>query len=147
LINGIVRAGTLILLALVAAHAHAQTLTVLASLDGSSGNNPCGRLTLVGNTLYGTALVGGVYGYGTVFSVPVSGGSPTVLTSFNGNNGAEPYGGLILDGNTLYGTTGYGDIGFNGDKWSGYGEVFALNLNSTPSPPPSPCLALAPSGC
>ena len=33
---------------------------------------------------------GGTNGYGTVFSVPVSGGSPTVLASFNGSNGEMP---------------------------------------------------------
>ena len=46
-----------------------------------------------------------VWRYGTVFSVPVSGGSPTVLASFNGSNGNIPMGGLTLSGNTLYGTT------------------------------------------
>ena len=62
-------------------------------------------LTLSGNTLYGTTQYGGANGDGTVFSVPLSGGSPTVLASFNGSNGNEPLGGLTLSGNTLYGTT------------------------------------------
>ena len=49
---------------------------------------PHAGLTLSGNTLYGTTEYGGANGDGTVFSVPLSGGSPTVLASFNGSNGA-----------------------------------------------------------
>ena len=63
----------------------------------------------------------GAYGYGTVFSVPLSGGSATVLASFNGNNGDGPQAGLTLSGNTLYGTT---FAGSNGD-----GEVFSVPLS------------------
>jgi uncharacterized repeat protein (TIGR03803 family) len=83
--------------------------TVLASFNGSDGEGPEGGLTLSadGRSLYGTTLQGGVNGDGTVFSVPVGGGSPTVLASFNGTNGKEP-GGLTLSGNTLYGTTSEG---------------------------------------
>ena len=88
--------------------AHAQTLTTLASFNGSNGDEPVGGLTLSGNTLYGTTEDGGAYGDGSVFSLPVSGGSPTVLASFNGSNGAMPYAGLTLSGNTLYGTTSDG---------------------------------------
>ena len=70
--------------------AHAQTLTTLASFSGSNGDGPEAGLTLSadGSTLYGTTYAGGAYGDGTVFSVPMSGGSPTVLASFNGSNGA-----------------------------------------------------------
>ena len=37
--------------------AHAQTLTTLASFNGSNGDDPAGGLTLSGNTLYGTTDV------------------------------------------------------------------------------------------
>ncbi len=103
------------------------SVTVLASFNGSNGANPQAGLTLSGNTLYGTTSLGGNLslnsgdGDGTVFSLPLSGGSPTVLASFNGSNGAEPYAGLTLSGNTLYGTTYEG--GAYGD-----GTVFALNI-------------------
>ena len=53
----------------------------------------------------GRPTEGGANGDGTVFSVPLSGGSPTVLASFNGSNGEYPEAGLTLSGNTLYGTT------------------------------------------
>ena len=51
---------------------------------------PFAGLTLSGNTLYGTTENGGANGDGTVFSLPISGGSPTVLASFNGSNGKFP---------------------------------------------------------
>ena len=81
--------------------AHAQTLTTLVSFNGSNGEYPGGGLTLSADasTLYGTASQGGAYGDGTVFSVPVSGGSPTVLASLNvnaSNGGYFPNGDLTL---------------------------------------------------
>ena len=79
---------------------------------------------------------GGAYDHGTVFSIPVTGGSPTVLASFNISDGENSAGGLTLIGNTLYGTTLYG--GANGD-----GTVFALTV-----PEPSTiALLLASAAC
>ncbi len=80
-------------------------INTLASFNVSDGAGPESGLILSGNTLYGTTGYGGANGDGTVFSVPVTGGTPTVLASFNGSNGRNPYGDLILSGNTLYGTT------------------------------------------
>ena len=60
--------------------------------------------------------------YGTVFSLPVTGGNPTVLASFNNSSGACPLAGLTLGGNTLYGTTYSGSA--NGD-----GAVFSLPVS------------------
>ncbi len=106
------------------------TPTVLASFNGSDGNYPESNLTLIGDTFYGTTLQGGTYsqfgGGGTIFGLPVSGGTPTVLASFNNSNGFGPVAGLTLSGNTLYGTTEFG--GTYGD-----GTVFALTL-PTPEP-------------
>jgi autotransporter-associated beta strand protein/uncharacterized repeat protein (TIGR03803 family) len=82
-------------------------------------------LTLSGNTLYGTTDSGGANNEGTVFSLPLGGGSPTVLASLNGSNGENPQAGLTLSGNTLYGTTEGG--GANYDE----GTVFALRLGSS----------------
>ena len=97
--------------------------TVLASFNDSNGSGPEGGLTLSsdGNTLYGTTSFGGASNDGTVFSLPLGGGSPTVLASFNGSNGKCPDTSLTLSGNTLYGTTFYG--GANGD-----GTVFSVPL-------------------
>ena len=101
-----------VLLALVSHQANAQTLTTLCSFNGNNGTSPYAGLTLIGNTLYGTTEYGGANNLGTVFSVPVSGGSPTVLASFNnGINAMGPVAGLTLSGNTLYGTAGGGAYG------------------------------------
>src|SRR5437870_699505 len=52
----------------------AQTFTVLHSLTGySDGAQPFGGLVLAGNTLYGTAYVGGSSWNGTVFAVNTNG--------------------------------------------------------------------------
>ncbi len=88
--------GNLILLGLITPYVHAQTLTVLTSFNGSTGLHPYGGgLTVSDNMLYGTTTDGGAYGAGTVFSLPVSGGTPTVLTSLTGPNG--------IDGNNVVG--------------------------------------------
>ena len=110
------------------------TPTALAYFNGTSsafgsgdGANPYSGLTLIGNTLYGTASGGGAYGWGDVFSVPLSGGNPTVLASFNLADGESPMGGLILSGTSLYGTTtGGGNLSLNG----GYGDgtIFRVPL-------------------
>jgi uncharacterized repeat protein (TIGR03803 family) len=125
----VVRVGLLILpFWLVAVTANAQIFTVLGTFDGSNGEYPQAGLTLSGNTLYGTTQNGGNLslneglGDGTVFSVPVSGGSPTVLATFNDSNGACPVAGLTLSGNTLYGTTAGGGA-------DAYGTVFSVPMS------------------
>ena len=101
------------------------TPTTMLSFNGTNGENPCGSLTLSanGSTLYGMTRNGGANGYGTVFSIPVSGGTPTTLLSFNVTNGENPLGSLTLtaDGSTLYGMTCYGGA-------NNHGTVFALNI-------------------
>ena len=118
--------------------------TLLASFSGSNGNEPVAGLTLSadGSTLYGTTMYGGAYGDGTVFSIPVSGGSPTLLASFNGSDGSSPEAALMLSGNTLYGTTCVGGA-YGGDYGDGDGTVFALAV-----PEPSTiALLLASAAC
>ena len=100
------------------------TPTLLASFNGTDGGIPQSDLTLSGSTLYGTNYGGGTstpYTYGTVFSVPVTGGTPTALASFNFTDGSEPKSGLTLSGSTLYGTTSYG-----GGQAIGHGTVFSV---------------------
>ena len=89
-----------------------------------------GSLILSGSTLYGMTCwwrrPGNGVSDGTVFSIPVGGGTPTVLFSFDGTHGADPQGSLTLSGSTLYGMTVYGgNMSLNG----GYGDgtVFALH--------------------
>ena len=52
--------------------------------------HPYGSLTLSGSTLYGMTTYGGANNDGTIFSIPVTGGTPTTLLSFNGTDGEAP---------------------------------------------------------
>jgi len=77
------------------------------------------------DALYGTASLGGTYGFGTVFKLSTDGTGYTTLHNFAGGDGARPYTGLVQgsDG-ALYGTT------LNGGA-SGYGTVFKVSPNGT----------------
>ena len=99
--------------------------------DGD-GALPFAGLVLSGNTLYGTAGLGGFCGGGTLFAVKTDGTDFTTLYSFTATSGPSPYTNsdgrgpnrLLLSGNTLYGTAHHGGS-------SGSGTVFSLSL-----PPP-----------
>ena len=91
---------------------------------------------LSGNTLYGTAQVGGIFGYGTVFSLNSNGSNFLTLHNFGlgpsgnvtgpytNNDGLEPQSTLLLSGNTLYGTASEGGT-------YGTGTVFAMSTNGS----------------
>src|SRR5581483_7740537 len=84
--------------------------TTLHSFTGSDGINPGGDVVVdsLGN-VYGVALNGGSFGYGTVYKVDTS-GVFSVLHAFSGSpDGAHPTAGLLLDSaGNLYGTTAMG---------------------------------------
>jgi uncharacterized repeat protein (TIGR03803 family) len=87
--------------------------TILHSFTyDTDGGYPYGGLILAGNTLYGTTEYGGIYGCGTIFSIPTNGGALTNLHTFSDENtgGYYPEATLALSGNTLFGTTEYGGI-------------------------------------
>lgn len=100
---------------------------------GSDGQFPEAGLIADGaGNLYGTTLLGGASGEGTVFEVSPT-GQETVLYSFKGgNDGANPQAPLIMDGkNNFFGTT-YGGAGSGCRKNSsfiGCGTVFELSPN------------------
>ncbi|HZI32969.1 MAG TPA: choice-of-anchor tandem repeat GloVer-containing protein, partial [Candidatus Binatia bacterium] len=114
----------------------AYTFTLLRDVSqfetNSDGASPNGGLILSGNTLYGTASIGGTNGAGTVFAMNTNGSGFKILHTFSApdpvaytnNDGASPNGGLILSGNTLYGTT------FDGGT-NGIGTVFAVDTNGS----------------
>jgi uncharacterized repeat protein (TIGR03803 family) len=87
-------------------------------------------LLLSGNTLFGTASLGGTNSTGSIFSLSTNGGGFTVLHNFNTNgfeanfDGSQPQGGLILIGDTLYGTASEG--GFHGN-----GTIYSINTNGS----------------
>jgi len=97
--------------------------TLYTFTGGTDGSYPHAGVTLSndGSTLYGTTYHGGADGYGTVFSVPATGGAITTLYSFtNGTDGGSPEAGLTLssDGSTLYGTTNGGGADADGTVFS-----------------------------
>ncbi len=110
--------------------ASAQTVTILASLDGLDGDEPYTMSLVQGldGNLYGTAQGGGTASLGTIFKVAPT-GDVTLLYSFcsqpNCVDGSVPEAGLVqaTDGN-LYGTTRLGG-------GNGAGTVFAITPAGT----------------
>ena len=102
------------------------------NFNGSDGAEPFGGLVFdaFGN-LYGTSLIGGIHGEGTVFELSPNGSggwTEKVLHSFNinGSDGALPYAGLTIDAaGNLYGTTNAGGIHYFG------GAVFEFSPNGS----------------
>ncbi len=98
---------------------------------GKGGATPQASLILSGDTLYGTASLGGIGpngGNGIVFAIGTNGLGFTNLHSFNASNdGAYLLAGLVLSGDTLYGTAEAGGIGAKG----GSGTVFSLKTNGS----------------
>jgi uncharacterized repeat protein (TIGR03803 family) len=85
------------------------------------GANPYAGLTLIGNTLYGTAMHGGLDGYGTVFSLDTQGSNYIVLHTFaGGSDGWYPAAGLFASGNTLFGAFTRGGNAI-------YGALFSIS--------------------
>ena len=122
---------------LLTGRATAQPVTTLHTFPvsvlgiNSDGAKPLAGPILSGNTLYGTAYIGGTNGKGAVFAVNTDSSGFTNLHSFTtllgpfpptNSEGADPRGGLLISGNTLYGTANAGGS-------SGVGTVFAINTN------------------
>jgi uncharacterized repeat protein (TIGR03803 family) len=112
---------------------HVFTQANEPTLTNSDGTNPSAELTASGSILYGTAAVGGIYGFGTVFKLNTDGTGFTNLHSFtsissfypySNNDGANPHAKLALTGNTLWGTA------YSGGDY-GYGTVFSLKRDGT----------------
>jgi uncharacterized repeat protein (TIGR03803 family) len=89
-----------------------NTVTTLASFNGTGELNPIGGLVLDGQgNLYGTAFDGASENDGTVFEIASGSNTVTTLASFNGTNPTLA-GGLVLDGQgNLYGATETGQAG------------------------------------
>src|SRR5438046_1585967 len=102
------------------------TVFQAGSLANGDGGDPLAGLVMdTAGNLYGTTLVGGAFGQGTVFKLSSS-GNETVLYSFTRSNGdgALPFADLLMDAaGNLYGTTGYGGA---------YGYGTAFKLENTP---------------
>ena len=90
----------------VAEHAASGVLTIarLHSFSGPDGAKPMAGLVEAGGFLYGTTTAGGVYGFGTIFRMSLS-GALTTIHSFDGDDGALPAELLHARDGDLYGVT------------------------------------------
>jgi uncharacterized repeat protein (TIGR03803 family) len=97
------------------------TITMLASFNGTDGQDPAAALVVDSSgNLYGTTYRGGASGDGTAFELPAGASAISTLASFGGADGANPQASLILGSHgNLYGTTVSGGA-------SGEGTVFEL---------------------
>jgi uncharacterized repeat protein (TIGR03803 family) len=131
-----------------AASAQAVLTTLHCFTNGMDGADPAAALVQGSDgNFYGTTLVGGMNGDGTIFKITTN-GLLTSLYSFgtvtNSQgfplDGETPYAGLVQgsDGN-FYGTTTYGGFAYDESEseYAGYGTVFRLRL-----PPPPLQIAL-----
>jgi uncharacterized repeat protein (TIGR03803 family) len=112
-----------LLLCVVAVSASAQTLTTLASFDGTNGSYPYrGLVQSAQGNFYGTTYQGGANDLGTVFAITAEGTFIT-LHSFDGTDGSGPLSVLVQVRNgDLYGTTASGGT-------TGCGTVFRITPN------------------
>jgi uncharacterized repeat protein (TIGR03803 family) len=95
------------------------TPTVLGSFNGAgNGTGPFARLVIVASTIYGVASTQGAAGSGTLFSLPITGGTPTPLVAFDNTSGRGPGGSPTLVGTTFYGETASGGVNNCGTVYS-----------------------------
>ncbi len=99
-----------------------QTLTVLHTFHVSDGEHPdSGLIRASDGNLYGTTVVGGSVGCGTVFKITQSGKFTSIYSFLGGNDGCNPEAPVIRDAaGNLYGTTVSGGL-------SNAGTVFKIN--------------------
>ena len=83
----------------------------------TSQDYPNGKLSLIGNTFYGTTHYGGISNYGTIFKVNTDGTGYQVLCSFT--NSCYPNADLTVVGTNIYGTT------------MTYGTLFTLHTDGS----------------
>jgi uncharacterized repeat protein (TIGR03803 family) len=91
-------------------------------MTNADGVNPSVGVISSGDTLYGTATFGGIFGAGTVFSIKTDGSGFKVLHSFDNTNNGAPFN-LVLVGGTLYGAASLG--------FSQGGILFSMNTDGS----------------
>jgi uncharacterized repeat protein (TIGR03803 family) len=113
----------------VAPCAHGDvTLTTLVSFNATNGANPgAGLVQGKDGNFYGTTVVGGANGYGSLFQLTLSGTLATLISFDRTNNGANPGAALVQGSDdAFYGTTEAGGTNANGD-----GTIFKVTTNGT----------------
>jgi uncharacterized repeat protein (TIGR03803 family) len=89
--------------------------------DGAAASN----VVAMKNAVYGTALIGGEYGFGLVYKFDLATGTQTVLHNFSGGpDGKYPDAVMLLRGNTILGATSAGGGTCN------CGTIFEVNTHT-----------------
>jgi uncharacterized repeat protein (TIGR03803 family) len=113
-----------------------KILKHFADSNEVDGLFPMARLTLSGDTLYGTTLGGGAFERGTLFKLKSDGTGFTILKQFStaywnntlrtitNSDGVQPSTAVVVSHKALYGTTSYGGPG-------GRGTVFKMNTDGS----------------
>jgi uncharacterized repeat protein (TIGR03803 family) len=101
-----------------------------ANSDGSDPQHDA--MTLVGNVLYGTTLLGGKHNNGSIFSIGDDGSSYSnplfdFPASAANNLGDQPFSNFVAVGNVLYGMASLG--GHNGGS-TGNGDLFSFDTST-----------------
>lgn len=91
-----------------------------------NGTNPEGSLLLLGKSLYGMTIRGGLWGGGEIFSMDTTGADYNDLHNFAGIDGRNPYGSLIARRNNLYGMT-------SGGGPNAIGVIFEMDTSTVTS--------------
>jgi uncharacterized repeat protein (TIGR03803 family) len=101
--------------------AAAQTLTTIASFNGTNGVDPTTGVTIdASGNLYGTTRLGGANNDGTVFEIARGSNTITTVASFNGTNGTLPFGGVTFDAaGNIFGASQQGGV-------NGFGTIFEI---------------------
>lgn len=92
------------------AAAQAAQVTVIHRFSAAEGTTPQTALAVAPDgRLFGTTLVGGAFGRGTIFAVDPATGDFETVHDFAADEGSDPYGQLLLASHgNFYGTTRYG---------------------------------------
>jgi uncharacterized repeat protein (TIGR03803 family) len=101
----------------------------------TDGALPGGTMTLYNNRIYGTAIYGGEYERGTIYSMQPDGGDFKVIHHFDDAEGAYPYEGVTVVEDKLYGVTTWGGTDDSGVIYSlepdGSNYTVLYNLEQT----------------
>jgi uncharacterized repeat protein (TIGR03803 family) len=110
--------------------------TAIFNTDGAA---PYGNLVAIGESLYGTARLGGKHGFGVIFTLKTSGAGFANINDFSGGkDGGWPRGELLVISDRYFGTL-YGATSTGGD--GGVGTAFEL-WPSAGTPPPLPTVTI-----
>lgn len=115
-----------LILTLGPSHLWAQAYRVLYSFPANTADGywPATGVVLDSNAMYGTTIIGGSGGKGTLYRMNMDGSGYVAIKNFTNSDGAYPEAALLLSGGTLFGSTAGGGS-------DGNGAIFRLNTDGS----------------